>query len=181
MFCVDEAPLDLLIDKSMGCLQLGHVFPRPGAPLTEQVIIDLAQNQEELVAANGDTYPLIFRLETVSEKGLTEGHVLEVASLFSTALSLSYHANMCAHTLCGTLHRSRVLCMQIPVCAVVSVGMTYGMSWLHAICSNTGGYLCLRSCCMGKTYYAKHLTFLHLYQPVMQSQSHPDCTEINLT
>ena len=85
----------------MGCLQLGHVFPRPGAPLTEQVIIDLTQNPEELVAANGDTYPLIFRLETVSEKGLTEGHVLEVASLLSKALSLSYHANMCERTLRG--------------------------------------------------------------------------------
>lgn len=62
-------------------IQLGHVFPRPGAPLTEQVIIDLSQNPEELVAANGDTYPLIFRLETVSEKGLTDGHVLEVSLL----------------------------------------------------------------------------------------------------
>lgn len=56
---------------------LGHVFPRPGAPLTEQVIVDLSQNPEELSAATGDTYPLIFRLETISDKGLTEGHVLE--------------------------------------------------------------------------------------------------------
>lgn len=66
-------------------LQLGHVFPRPGAPLTEQVIVDLSQNPEELSAASGDTYPLIFRLETISDKGLTEGHVLEVKPLCSAS------------------------------------------------------------------------------------------------
>ena len=74
---------------SYGLMQLGHVFPRPGAPLTEQVIIDLSQNPEELVAANGDTYPLIFRLETVSEKGLTEGHVLEVSQIVQTPHSVT--------------------------------------------------------------------------------------------
>jgi len=59
-------------------LQLGHIYPKPGAPLSEQVIIDLSQNPEELAAAKGDEYPLIFRLETISEKGLADGHVLEV-------------------------------------------------------------------------------------------------------
>ena len=59
-------------------LQLGHIYPKPGAPLSEQVVIDLSQNPEELAAAKGDEYPLIFRLETISEKGLADGHVLEV-------------------------------------------------------------------------------------------------------
>ncbi len=59
-------------------LQLGHIYPKPGAPLSEQVIIDLSQNPEELAAAKGDEYPLIFRLETISEKGLADGHILEV-------------------------------------------------------------------------------------------------------
>jgi len=59
-------------------LQLGHIYPKLGAPLSEQVIIDLSQNPEELAAAKGDEYPLIFRLETISEKGLADGHVLEV-------------------------------------------------------------------------------------------------------
>ncbi|KAA6426504.1 MAG: hypothetical protein FRX49_03614 [Trebouxia sp. A1-2] len=56
---------------------LGHIYPKPGAPLSEQVVIDLSQNPEELAAAKGDEYPLIFRLETISEKGLADGHVLE--------------------------------------------------------------------------------------------------------
>lgn len=59
-------------------LQLGHVYPTPGAPLSEQVIIDLSENPQELTAAEGDVYPLIFRLETISDKGLADGHVLEV-------------------------------------------------------------------------------------------------------
>ena len=54
------------------------MYPRPGAPLSEQVIIDLSENPQELIAAEGDVYPLIFRLETISEKGLADGHVLEV-------------------------------------------------------------------------------------------------------
>lgn len=67
-------------------VQLGHVYPRPGSPLSEQVIIDLSQNADELAAAKGDEYPLIFRLETISEKGLLDGHVLEVL-----------HVSMCKH------------------------------------------------------------------------------------
>lgn len=59
-------------------LQLGHVYPSPGAPLSEQVIIDLSENPQELTTAEGDVYPLIFRLETISDKGLADGHVLEV-------------------------------------------------------------------------------------------------------
>lgn len=61
-------------------VQLGHVYPSPGAPLSEQVIIDLSENPQELTTAEGDVYPLIFRLETISDKGLADGHVLEVVA-----------------------------------------------------------------------------------------------------
>ncbi|KAL3141998.1 hypothetical protein ABBQ32_004641 [Trebouxia sp. C0010 RCD-2024] len=56
---------------------LGHTYPNPGAPLSGQVIVDLSENPQELTAAEGDVYPLIFRLETISDKGLADGHVLE--------------------------------------------------------------------------------------------------------
>lgn len=59
-------------------MQLGHTYPNPGAPLSGQVIVDLSENPQELTAAEGDVYPLIFRLETISDKGLADGHVLEV-------------------------------------------------------------------------------------------------------
>ena len=76
-------------------LQLGHVYPRPGAPLTEQVIIDLTENQQELAAAEGDVYPLIFRLETISDKGLADGHVLEVQATFVFTLCWASHLWCC--------------------------------------------------------------------------------------
>lgn len=70
-----------VLNMLLCALQLGHVYPRHGAPLSEQIIIDLSQSPQELAAAEGDTYPLIFRLETISEKGLADGHVLEVTFL----------------------------------------------------------------------------------------------------
>ena len=80
---IGKSPLTLdclkcYTDCTVCLLQLGHIYPKPGAPLTEQIIVDLSQNPKELLFAEGDTYPLIFRLETISEKGLTDGHVLEV-------------------------------------------------------------------------------------------------------
>ena len=75
-------------------LQLGHVYPSPGAPLSEQVIIDLSENPQELTAAEGDVYPLIFRLETISDKGLADGHVLEVIACVQGKCS-ACHGRLC--------------------------------------------------------------------------------------
>ena len=75
-------------------LQCGHVYPSPGAPLSEQVVIDLSENPQELLAAEGDVYPLIFRLETISDKGLADGHVLEVLVLVQGKCS-ACHERLC--------------------------------------------------------------------------------------
>lgn len=75
-------------------LQLGHVYPSPGAPLSEQVIIDLSENPQEFTAAEGDVYPLIFRLEAISDKGLADGHVLEVIACVQGKCS-ACHGRLC--------------------------------------------------------------------------------------
>ena len=59
--------------------QLGLKFPREDAEGAAAHIIDLAKHAEAaLAAADGNTYPLIIRLETVTERGLKEGHTLQV-------------------------------------------------------------------------------------------------------
>mmetsp|Transcript_5769 Transcript_5769/g.16515 ORF Transcript_5769/g.16515 Transcript_5769/m.16515 type:complete len:260 (-) Transcript_5769:130-909(-) len=60
---------------------LGLQFPPPG---TTQHVIDLSRHAEASLltapapTAAGAVYPLIIRLETVTERGLKEGHTLEV-------------------------------------------------------------------------------------------------------
>lgn len=59
-------------------MQLGLVYPKDGA--AAQAIIDLSQYSasELLGVQEGVQYPLVIRLETVTEKGLSEGHSLSV-------------------------------------------------------------------------------------------------------
>lgn len=60
-------------------VQLGAHFPKPEGPET---IIDVSLFEErQLTAVSGDTYPLIVRLECVSDKGKTESHQLKVGHL----------------------------------------------------------------------------------------------------
>lgn len=55
------------------------MFPRQGAPDAEQIILDLARlDVQKLSVAEGNSYPLVLRLETISAKGLEEGHTLQV-------------------------------------------------------------------------------------------------------
>jgi hypothetical protein len=57
---------------------LGHVYPAANAPEAQQAIIDVSQYEEQqLMQASDNTYPLVFRLETISEKGAADGHVLQ--------------------------------------------------------------------------------------------------------
>ena len=65
--------------RSVACLQFNHTFPRQGAPDSEQIILDLTRlDVQKLSAAEGTSYPLVLRLETISAKGLEEGHTLQV-------------------------------------------------------------------------------------------------------
>ena len=60
-------------------MQLGAHFPKPEAP---EAIVDVSLFEErQLTAVSGDTYPLIIRLECVSDKGKTESHQLKVCHL----------------------------------------------------------------------------------------------------
>ena len=64
-------------------LQLGLQFPAAGAAGAMQHMIDLARHPEATLllaggGAGGNTHPLIIRLETITERGLQEGHTLEV-------------------------------------------------------------------------------------------------------
>ena len=66
-------------DIDHGVMQLGAHFPKPEGP---EVIIDVSLFEErQLTAVSGDTYPLIIRLECVSDKGKTESHQLKVCRL----------------------------------------------------------------------------------------------------
>lgn len=58
-------------------LQLGLNFPGT-TPEGAQHVIDLSlYGEQELLAAGRDTYPLVVRLETVTDKGKREGHTLQ--------------------------------------------------------------------------------------------------------
>ena len=60
-------------------MQLGHVYPAANAPEAQQTIIDVSQYEEQqLMQAADNTYPLVFRLETISEKGAADRHTLQV-------------------------------------------------------------------------------------------------------
>ena len=68
-------------------MQLGKAYPPPGAAAA---VIDLDRYDErQLMSQSSGAYPLIVRMETVTEKGLAEGHSLQVMSL--TVLSSSGH------------------------------------------------------------------------------------------
>ena len=80
-------------------LQLAAQFPKPEGP---EAIIDVSQFEErQLTGAYGDTYPLIIRLECVSDKGKTETHQLQVASHLACTLSacLSVDTSLDSHAL----------------------------------------------------------------------------------
>lgn len=96
-------------------VQLGHTYPSSGAPLSEQVIIDLSENPKELSAADGDVYPLIFRLETISDKGLADGHVLEVLPH-----NLNYSANNCFCPILQLVLANRMKVLAVLCCHEVS-------------------------------------------------------------
>lgn len=60
-------------------LQLGFKFPKSGAEGAHQHVVDLGRHSEAaLMAAEGNTFPLIIRLETVTDRGAKEGHSLKV-------------------------------------------------------------------------------------------------------
>ncbi|KAK9823998.1 hypothetical protein WJX72_006880 [[Myrmecia] bisecta] len=52
-------------------------FPPPSADVSHAVLDLSRYDWAELSKANGDTYPLVVRLETITEKGLAEGHTLQ--------------------------------------------------------------------------------------------------------
>ncbi len=81
-------------------MQLGAHFPKPEGP---EVIIDVSLFEErQLTAVSGDTYPLIIRLECVSDKGKTESHQLKVCCLilYTYVRSVACMSAM----LCTSLH-----------------------------------------------------------------------------
>ena len=68
-------------------LQLGLKFPKPGAESAHQHTIDLKLHPEaSLMAAQGHTFPLIIRLETITEDGAKAGHSLQVSTVILTVL-----------------------------------------------------------------------------------------------
>lgn len=72
--------------------QLGLKFPKPGAESAHQHIIDLGRHHEaSLMAAAGHTFPLIIRLETITE----EGHSLQVRCLGAAKLGQHYTVLCC--------------------------------------------------------------------------------------
>ena len=65
-------------DSCWAWVQLGKAYPPPGAAAA---VIDLDRYDErQLMSQSSGAYPLIVRMETVTEKGLAEGHSLQVAS-----------------------------------------------------------------------------------------------------
>lgn len=63
------------------CLQLGLKFPKPGAEAAHQHVIDLSLHPEaSLMTAQGHTFPLIIRLETITEDGAKADHSLQVST-----------------------------------------------------------------------------------------------------
>lgn len=62
-------------------LQLGLKFPKPGAEAAHQHVIDMNLHPEAaLMAAQGHTFPLIIRLETITEDGAKADHSLQVST-----------------------------------------------------------------------------------------------------
>ena len=83
-----RVPTRQTCDISLGFVQLAAQFPKPDGP---EAIIDVSQFEErQLTAAHGDTYPLIIRLECVSDKGRTESHQLQVFPCSSWLISVCH-------------------------------------------------------------------------------------------
>ncbi|KAK9828418.1 hypothetical protein WJX81_006069 [Elliptochloris bilobata] len=58
-----------------GRTMLGKAYPPPGAAAA---VVDLdCYDERQLIAPDGGAFPLIVRMETVTEKGLAEGHSLQ--------------------------------------------------------------------------------------------------------
>jgi hypothetical protein len=78
-------------------LQLGLVFPPPGGAALP-CLLDTAQHDETALQSVGsrDTYPLVIRLESVSERGVKEGHTLEVGPAAASTCTCS-RAHLFAH------------------------------------------------------------------------------------
>jgi hypothetical protein len=59
-------------------MQLSLKYPQAGAAPT---IIDVRlYDERQLLAAEGNTYPLIIRLEAISDSGKAENHTLQVSA-----------------------------------------------------------------------------------------------------
>ena len=57
-------------------MQLGLKFPEDSSA---HAVLDVALYEEqELTTADGDTYPLVIRMETITDKGKADGHTLQV-------------------------------------------------------------------------------------------------------
>ena len=69
----------MCIVNAVACLQIGLRFPH-GEPPAAEAIIDLSRYSEaELRTVMDDAqWPLIIRLECMSEQGLQQGHSLKV-------------------------------------------------------------------------------------------------------
>lgn len=60
-------------------VQLGFKFPNAGAEGAHQHVVDLGRHSEaSFMSPEGNTFPLVIRLETVTERGAKEGHSLQV-------------------------------------------------------------------------------------------------------
>ena len=78
-------------------MQLGKAYPPPG---TAAAVIDLDRYDErQLMAQSSGAYPLIVRMETVTEKGLAEGHSLQVAPL--PELPSGEDSPVCKYSICA--------------------------------------------------------------------------------
>lgn len=59
-------------------MQLAMKFPKAGAP---PAIINVSlYDERQLLHAEAETYPLVIRLEAISESGKAESHTLQVMS-----------------------------------------------------------------------------------------------------
>lgn len=57
-------------------MQLVLKFPKDGAA---HAVLDVGLYEDrELTSADGETYPLVVRMETITEKGKADGHTLQV-------------------------------------------------------------------------------------------------------
>ncbi len=103
-------------------MQLGLKFPKPGAQAAHQHVIDLSLHPEaSLMAVQGHTFPLIIRLETITEDGAKGDHSLQVSVLnfvvlpgfqvYAVELGLAFIAGCCV---CGPASPTRAPIAWLP-------------------------------------------------------------------